>query len=121
MRLLHPWSGDLICCATAAAAGKRSSQLAQGTSRRLRTPASDKDKAMHRPPAKTPVRHRPPMYNYASPLPHRRDKPTHARNCSTSWILPFCAGRFRLGQGLSARPFDGWTLPKSLWIGQGHI
>jgi len=77
MRLLHPWSDDLIRCAAAAAAGKRSSQLAQGTSRRLRAPAFDKDKAIRHPPAKTPARHRLPMYNYASPLPppKRQTKP----------------------------------------------
>ncbi|CDX16474.1 hypothetical protein MPLSOD_10335 [Mesorhizobium sp. SOD10] len=61
------------------------------------------------------------MYNYASPLPapKRQTKP-HAEllHVMNSAILCW---PIQARLGARARPFDGWTLPKSLWIGQGHI
>jgi len=122
MRLLHPWSDDLISLRRRCRRRQWSSQLAQGTDCRLRTPAfrqrQGNTSPLRRKRRRNIDRH---VQLRQSPTRTDRHKPSHTRNCSTSWILPFCAGRSRLGQGPKPVPSMDGTLPKSLWIGQGHI
>jgi len=122
MRLLHPcFRRPYLRCDTTAAAGRWTSPRNKGTGASSCKPGRSRQaRAIRCHPAKNAGHIDLPCT--ITPVPYRLEKTNQARsrNWSTSWILPFCGGRFRLGWRPRARPFDGWTLPKSLWIGQGH-